>query len=62
MSAINTAVIEIVEAVLTSKGQFEDNEAFSRLMNDLMERTEQFWHAHKDAIPPQFHGYFRKYA
>jgi hypothetical protein len=60
MSAVNEAVIEIVEAVLTKKGQLDDNSAFSELMNLLMENTQKFWDEHKDAIPVQHHIWFGK--
>lgn len=60
MGAVNTAVIEIVEAVLLKEGRFEDNNAFTELMNDLMQNTKKFWDEHKDAIPPEHHVWFGK--
>lgn len=60
MSAINTAVIEIVEAVLDKKGQGLDDSAFSELMDDLLQNTKKFWDEHKDSIPTQYHALFEK--
>lgn len=62
MSAINTAVIEIVEAILLSQNRFEDNSAFSSLMDELMQHTDQFWTKYKDLIPKQHVGLFRKHS
>lgn len=62
MGKINSMIIDLVEEVLRSRSQIDDDEVFNVLMDRLMNDTKGFWEDYKSVIPYKYHDFFNKVA
>lgn len=60
MGAVNTAIIEVVEAVLDYMNRPNDDILFNKLMDDLLRDSTEFWLAYRKVIPAKHARLFKR--
>lgn len=61
MGAVNSAIIEVVESVLQSQGELDNDNLFDTLMDELLNNTARFWQSWSYVIPAKHRRLFDKY-
>ena len=59
MGAVNSAIIEVVEAVLDHLNRPNDDILFNKLMDELLSDTTEFWLAYRKVIPVKHRALFK---